>query len=352
MTFATSLADEVPTADPWLWPGRVALGSLTLVVGDPGVGKSYLTLDMAARVSRGALWPEEELAAGSAESEPAPSAPAGLAPGSTFLLCAEDSYADTIRPRLVALGADLSKISALRDDHGDQAFDLLPRLPDFERQIQSMPDARLWIIDPISSYLGNLKENHDRSIRSLLNPLANLAAAHQLAIVLVTHLSKGDGKALHRVLGSRAFGAAARNVWLVAEDAEVRDRRLLVPVKQNRTAPPTGLAFTIESVGTRGGSRLCWAAEPVSADADEALAATAYEPPPRNQRRRQVIAWLEELLADGSLPLAVVRESAAAHGIADTTLRRAFREMGGQSIRQQGRKSVRLWQLAPEPDAD
>lgn len=149
------------------------------------------------------------------------------------------------------------------------------------------------------------------------------------------------------MLGSRAFGAAARNVWLVAEDAEDRDRRLLVSVKQNRTAPPTGLAFIIERVG----GRLRWATEGVSVDADEALAATAYQPPPRNQLLRQVIAWLEELLADQSLPPSVVRESAAAQGFSYTTLRRAFHEMGGQLIReQQGRKSVPLWQLAPEPD--
>jgi len=346
MVVATSVADEVPADDPWLWPERVALGSLTLLVGDPGIGKSYLTLDMAARVSHGAPWPEEELAADSAPQRT-------RAPGSAFLLCAEDDYANTVRPRLVALGADLSRIIALRDDHGYQAFDLLSYLPRFENLIQSTPNTRLWIIDPISSYLGNLQENHDRSIRGLLNPLANLAAAHQLAIVLVTHLSKGDGKALHRVLGSRAFGAAARNVWLVAEDAEDRRRRLLVSVKQNRTAPPTGLAFTIESVGTRGGARLRWAAEEVSADADEALSATAYQPPPRNQRLRQVIDWLEELLADGSLPPDVVRESAAARGIAYTTLRRAFREMGGQSYwEKRGTSSVRLWRLPLESSAE
>ncbi len=145
--------------------------------------------------------------------------------------------------------ADLTKIIALRDEHDHQTFDLLPRLPKFRDDLQSTPNTRLWVIDPISSYLGQVKENHDRSVRGLLNPLANLAAAHHIAIMLVTHLSKGDGKALHRVLGSRAFGAAARNVWLVSEDADDEKRRLLVSMKHNRTAPPTGLAFTIESVG-------------------------------------------------------------------------------------------------------
>ena len=207
MACATSLADEVSAADPWLWPQRVALGSLTLVVGDPGVGKSYLTLDMAARVSRGASGRKKNWPLATRGRARLLRLPRERAPGSTFLLCAEDDYANTIRPQLVALGADLAQISALRDNQGDQAFDLLPCLPDFARQIQSTPNARLWIIDPISSYLGNLQENHDRSIRGLLNPLANLAVAHQLAIVMVTHLSKGDGKALHRVLGSRAFGA-------------------------------------------------------------------------------------------------------------------------------------------------
>jgi len=137
--------------------------------------------------------------------------------------------------------------------------------------------------------LGGIKENRDCSVRGLLNPIANLAAAHQLAIVLVTHLSKGDGKALHRVLGSRAFGAAARNVWLVCEDAEDRQRRLRVLMKHNRTAPPTGLAFTIENLGTSGSATLWWEAEPVTVDADNALAATAYQPPPRNHLLLEVI---------------------------------------------------------------
>ena len=126
MTSATALSEEIPAADPWLWPQRVALGSLTLLVGDPGIGKSYLTHGYGGPRLARRLWPEEELAANSAAPQ---QAPAARVPGSTFLLCAEDDYPNTIRPRLVALGADLTKIIALRDDHGHQAFDLLPYLP-------------------------------------------------------------------------------------------------------------------------------------------------------------------------------------------------------------------------------
>jgi RecA-family ATPase len=337
MTHATLLSDEVALTESWLWPQRVALGALTILVGDAGVGKSYLTCDMAARVSRGARWPDEELA------------PPTREPGGTFLLCAEDDYGDTVRPRLAALGADLSNIFAVRDENGHQAFDLLRYLPKFEREIQAAPNARLWIIDPISSYLGSLRENHDRSVRDLLNPLANLARAQQLAIVLVTHLSKGDGKALHRVLGSRAFAAAARNVWLVQQDTQDKRRRLMLPMKSNRTAMPTGLAFTFESVGSGRGATLRWESEPVPTSADDALDAAAYQPPPRNQLRRSVMTWLEETLADGPLPPDIVRGCAEDRGITYTTLRRAFRELGGRSIWQkQGRTSIRLWQLGPE----
>ncbi len=348
MVRVTPLTDEVPAAEQWLWPQRVALGTLTLLVGDPGVGKSYLALDMAARVSRGALWPDEEHRAGGADPQ---QAPAARAPGVTFLLCAEDDYGNEVRPRLAALGADLTKITALRDEDRHQAFDLLPRLRSFVDEIESVPDSRLWVIDPISSYLGQVKENHDRSVRGLLNPLANLAAERRLAIVLVTHLSKGDGKALHRVLGSRAFGAAARNVWLVCEDADDEKRRLMVSVKHNRTAPPTGLAFRLERAGTSNCARLRWEAEPVPASADDTLQAMAYQPPPRDQRLQQVMDWLRETLAAAPLPPDVVREFAKARGIAYTTLRRAFREMGGLSFWQkEGGKSVRLWKLGPESD--
>jgi hypothetical protein len=346
MTLVKSLTDEVPEGESWLWPQRVGLGALTLLVGDPGVGKSYLALDLAARLSRGGRWPDEELSGSSSEIA---SAPPAREPGGTFILSAEDNYFDTVRPRLETLGADLTNIAVLSDDEHRQAFNLLPMLPRIERQIEAEANVRLWIIDPISAYLGGLQENQDRSVRGLLNPLANLAAARRLAIVLVTHLAKGDGTALHRVLGSRAFGAAARNVWLVSYDADASHRRLLLPVKSNRTTPPTGLAFTLEPAGDSGYAKLHWAAEPVSASANDTLQATAYEPPPRDQLRRQVIAWLEETLAAGPLLADTVRKSAEVDGIAYTTLRRAFREMGGQSMLQKnGRKTVRLWQLAPE----
>src|SRR6478672_10265157 len=105
----TCLADVAPQPVRWLWPGRIALGKLTLICGDPGLGKSFLTLDLAARLSAGRAWPD------------------GAAPvagaGSAVLITAEDDAADTIRPRLDAAGADVSRIVALdsvvwRDERG------------------------------------------------------------------------------------------------------------------------------------------------------------------------------------------------------------------------------------------
>ena len=93
------LADVKPMPVELLWPGRVALGKVTLLAGDPGLGKSLVTLDMAARVSRGVAWPDDPTADGQA--------------GSVVLLSAEDDLADTIRPRLDAAGADNNRITAL-----------------------------------------------------------------------------------------------------------------------------------------------------------------------------------------------------------------------------------------------
>ena len=99
------LQDCQSTPIHWLWPARVPAGKLTLLVGDPGLGKSFVTLDIAARISRGQALPRV--------SNEQPAAERSM-PGSIVLLSAEDDVSDTIRPRLIAAGADLSRIIALQ----------------------------------------------------------------------------------------------------------------------------------------------------------------------------------------------------------------------------------------------
>ncbi|HOJ20972.1 MAG TPA: AAA family ATPase [Armatimonadota bacterium] len=138
------LADVQPEAVMWLWPGWLPRGKLALLDGDPGLGKSLITLDLAARVSRGASMPD---GAGGGE-------PAGV-----VILTAEDDLSDTVRPRLDAAGADVSKIAALaavrrRTEGGAEVLET-PTLMDLEalRQAIASVSAALVIIDPLMAYL-------------------------------------------------------------------------------------------------------------------------------------------------------------------------------------------------------
>jgi hypothetical protein len=78
----TLLSEVEPESVEWLWPGRVPLGKLTVLDGDPGLGKSAMTLDIAARLSAGLELPDGERCE-----------PAGV-----VLMSAEDGLGDTIRP--------------------------------------------------------------------------------------------------------------------------------------------------------------------------------------------------------------------------------------------------------------
>lgn len=316
------LADVEPESVAWLWPGRFALGKLTLIAGDPGLGKSFLTLDMAARVSTGAGWPDHP----HERAEP----------GGVVLLSAEDGIADTIRPRLDAAGADVSRIVALEAVRATGAdgketirgFDMTRDLPALEDAIRSVANCQLAIIDPITAYLGGVDSHKNAEIRGLLAPLGDLAARHRVAVVAVTHLNKsGTGPAIYRAMGSLAFAAAARAAWGVAKDKDDPRRRLLLPIKNNIAPDTGGLAYAIEPVGVGGCPAVAWEPDPVNESADDALSNGRGEGEARTERD-DAADWLTDLLADGPrLYRDIERESREA-GHAIGTLRRAKAALG------------------------
>jgi putative DNA primase/helicase len=156
----------------WLWPGRVALGKHTCLAGEPGGGKSQLTIDLAARVSMGAPLPCGE----------------GIAPqGGVIILSAEDSDSDTIVPRLHAAGADLGRVNIVKavetDEGGRRGFSLQADLDALERMIVKLGHVRLVVIDPISSYLGRGIDSHRNSdVRGVLEPLNEMAERLGVAV--------------------------------------------------------------------------------------------------------------------------------------------------------------------------
>lgn len=362
----TRLAEVPPSHVEWLWPGRVALGAVTMLAGDPGLGKSFVTLDMAARVSRGGPWPEEkdESRESWVEGQSSGSYLAShesQSPASVVLFSAEDDLAKTIRPRLEELRADCDRVVAIeaiegRDVDGAFArpFEMGRDLEHLSAVVEQLGDCRLVIIDPISAFLGRVSENANAEVRAMLAPLADLAAKHNLAVVVVSHLRKDEGAAVYRTMGSMAFVAAARAAWIVVRDPKDSRRRLMLPVKNNLADDVGGLAYTIRPWRPGGVPVVCWDDQRIEAScelADGRPTRPAHRP---SEERGEVTEWLSAYLADCPLPAHEVREAAEAHGFTYGTLRRAFRDLRGQASRPKGDPCGNwIWQLpaAGEPTA-
>ena len=153
------------------------------------------------------------------------------------------------------------------------------RIEMLQRDLFRLEDCQLIAVDPISAFLNELGGSGGSQGRRLVYVLAECVRHQSTAMLLVTHLRRGKGKALHRPSGNDALVRAARAAWFLGDDPADRDRRLLLPIKNNLAAATGGLAFTFEPVGDGEFARLQWEEEPVPITADEFLRK------PRNSRR-------------------------------------------------------------------
>jgi hypothetical protein len=317
----TCLADVKPKSIDWLWKFWIALGKVSVLAGDGGNGKSTILCDAAARTSRRDGWPDG--------AEPGPG-------GKVLILAAEDDVDDTLAPRLIAAGADMRKVFTVRSVRvGDdrRSFCLQEDLRRLEDEIARRGDVRLVIIDPISSYLGRVDSHKNAEVRSVLEPLGEMAARKRVAVVCNNHFSKGGGNANSRIIGSVAFVNHARAAFIVTPDAENEGRLLLMPSKMNIAPIKHGLAFRIEGCLIQNAdgeeiltSRIAWESTPVTISADEALAAHD-----ENRGDRSAAAEAEEFLRDklsaGPVAAKEAEEHARALGVPPRTLRRARKKL-------------------------
>lgn len=333
------LRDVQPEPIAWLWPARIARGKVTLIAGDPGLGKSMLTCAMAAHVSRGTSWPVDR--------SPCPQ-------GDVIMLSAEDDPGDTIRPRLDAAGADVNKIHAMtmvteldRDgEPRERAFNLAKDIEGLNDLLIQRPECRLVIIDPVSAYLGGTDSHNNADIRALLAPLAMVASNHKVAVVAITHLNKSQqANALYRASGSLAFVAAARAAYSVTKDPDNPDRRLILPLKNNLGDDRTGFAYTIVEADN-GAPVLVWEDEPVEMTLEDIANAVTNRRPRRCELAKD---WLKEALKDGPRLSVEVEEEAEAAGFSEITIRRARKDLGIKPHKRFDKKWE--WQL-PETGED
>jgi hypothetical protein len=309
------MSEIEPEEIEWLWPGFIALGKISMIMGDPSLGKSLVTLDMAARVTRGLSWP--------VDNTDSPM-------GEVLLLSNEDDPADTIRPRLDAAGADVNRVHLLWMIHeeydsgiGKRFFSLCRDIDQLDKFLTRNPECLLVIIDPISSYLAGVDTSDTIEVRSVLAPLAELARVHNVAIVCVTHLNKSEHRtSLNRMSGSVSFGALARFVFVVVKDSDNPARRLMLQAKNNLAEDIRGLAYSVNAIN--GFPTVAWENKYVTVSAEEAFSC-------QNKHKRSDLAdaieWLKEALAAGRMRSIDLSELAKEEGFSVATIRRAKKQI-------------------------
>lgn len=329
----TSIADVELEAVRWAWEGRVVLGMLNVTVGEPGLGKSTLAYDLAAKLSRGEL-------AGDLYGEPADS----------LIVTYEDHISSVVRPRLEAAGADLDHIHEVGITEEDTE-ELLTLPGDIERIREAVQrtGARLLIVDPIvASLSGEINSHRDQDVRRVMAPLSKLAEQLDLAVDVVMHVNKSAAKQFFmRVGGSIGFTGAARSMLLVARDPEDPEgerglRRILAHGKCNVGPLARSVRFEIEAVDVGGvsTSRLSWLGECEATTLDLLGAGdTQDEQLAIEEAREFLVAELEA----GERPEIEVRNAALERGISEATFRRARK--GLTNSRRRGFGSEGKWYL-------
>lgn len=328
-----SMADIEPRTVNWLWRNRIARGRITVLGGIPGLGKSFITCDIAARISTGRDWPDGST----------------CEVGSVIIANAEDDPRDTIRPRLDAHGANVHRVkllSGIRHEDDQEHCFTLQHLDALEHALRSTPDCRLVVVDPIGSYLGGGTDSfRDNEVRSVLAPVAKLAERYGCAVLVVSHRRKGNaGSADDAIMGSRAFTGIARTVWHLTQDKEDESRRLFLAGKNNLAKAQTGLAFTID--GDPGSVR--WESAPVTITADEAMADERRDND-GTTKLDEAKQWLKHRLENGPAPSNEIKVMARRDGITMKTLERAKKPLDVQSYPEEfgGKWMLALPQSSP-----
>ena len=309
------MSDVELTPVDWLWKPYLPFGKLSVLQGNPGEGKTYFAMHLAAACTNGKLLPNMER----------------MEPFNVIYQTAEDGLGDTVKPRLIEAGADLDRVLVIDDS------DVQLTLSD-ERIEKAIIEnnARLVIIDPIQAYLGaDVDMNRANEVRPIFMRLGQVAQRTGCAILLIGHLNKAAGmQSLQRGLGSIDIAAAVRSVMFIGKLKHDPTTRILTHEKSSLAPPGVSLAF---SLGDEGGFR--WVGE-YDITADEMLSGIEPQRETKTQQARDLICTL---LAGGKQVLSEdIDKAALERGIPGRTVRDAKRELGDalKSKIVEGRKKV------------
>jgi putative DNA primase/helicase len=345
-------ADAItPKRLKWLWEHRIPIGKIALYAGNPDNGKSLSANSLAATVTMG---------------KPFPDSPNMIPPSDVLMMLGEDDLEDTAIPRLMAAGADLSKIHFLEgvmrgNKEGDVRLDV--DMGVLESKFQEFPNTRLLVIDPISNFLGETNMFGEQDARAeILVPLRKLAEKYGIAVLIVMHLNKKkDLDAISRVGGAMAFIGIARCAWLFQRDEPNEDGTLsenftMSRLKGNLTAVTHGgLSYKIgfnkrvftDEDGAVGAPFIDWGSV-VHKTADQALSSSNHEvgrPKGSDSKLQDAKKFLEDALADGRKPKTeLFSDAKGGHDITEATMRRAKDDLGIRSVKD---GKIWYWELTP-----
>lgn len=348
--------DVVIRPTRWLWPGRIPMGRLTLLAGDDSAGTSLVAMDIAARVSREAAWPdappptEPDLEAGVAdarsEAGTPTTTPAGKKSTRVIVCTARDELAETVAPRLLRAGADMRRVRCL-----DGAWRGRPdwrsrwtrdvRLPEdfgsLRAAIRELPDMRLLILDPIEPFFASTLGRSESYMEQAADALRAIALQMDVAIIGVTELRRGGGRGLIPAARPKALTSLARAAWGIVRYPQSPGRSLMVPLKMLVDGEGPPLEFTCSD------GRINWI---------EGAATLTTEDLPRAERMgakaSTAAAWLLKLLSGGGRLACEIQQLARESGISRTLLRTVTAELGIRMERI-GYQGKSRWAL---PDTD
>lgn len=309
------MSDVELTPVEWLWKPYLPFGKLSVLQGNPGEGKTYFAMHLAAACTNGKLLPNMER----------------MEPFNVIYQTAEDGLGDTVKPRLIEVGADLDRVLVIDDSE----VQLTLSDERIEKAIIEN-NARLVIIDPIQAYLGaDVDMNRANEVRPIFMRLGQVAQRTGCAILLIGHLNKAAGmQSLQRGLGSIDIAAAVRSVMFIGKLKHDPTMRILTHEKSSLAPPGVSLAF---SLGDEGGFR--WVGE-YDITADEMLSGIEPQRETKTQQAKDLICTL---LAGGKQVLSEdIDKAALERGIPGRTVRDAKRELGDalKSKIVEGRKKI------------
>lgn len=297
----------------WAWERYIPMGTMSIIEGDPGDGKSTLTCDLIARWSTGTPMPDGSKHDG---------------PWHTMMVSIEDDPAATIVPRLMASGANLDHVVLVTGGQTPELpYNLGVDLGATERQVRQY-DIKVLVLDPLMAFLPDRVNGLvDAEIRKALGPLQTMARRLDIAVVVVRHLTKSATRALYAGSGSIGIIGAARAAFLVRPNPDDPQQRVIAPTKANLVRKPPALGFAMEDDEYYDVGRIRWTGA-VEIDADVLFEGKAED----NRGRRQAGDWLEHLLDNTFMTWKEVVAEGKRDGFSEMTLRRARDEVA-RSVR-------------------